>query len=152
MAGLRSDLKWDAVAEGKQLFDRLNASRFGWVVEVDGRVIGHIRLSETEESQRRGRIAMGLLSDEDMARGYGRRSIALILDHLFTRQYFHRIDLRVLSYNRRAIRCYLACGFRFEGLEREVFHLDGNWFGDWIMGILEHEERIVPMAGDKLIT
>ena len=32
----------------------------------------------------------------------------------------HRIDLRVLAYNTRAIGCYLRAGFEEEGREREA--------------------------------
>jgi RimJ/RimL family protein N-acetyltransferase len=39
----------------------------------------------------------------------------------------HRIELRVLATNRRAIDCYLACGFRKEGVRREAeLYPDGS--------------------------
>jgi RimJ/RimL family protein N-acetyltransferase len=32
----------------------------------------------------------------------------------------HRVELEVLASNNRAINCYLACGFRQEGVRREA--------------------------------
>lgn len=151
MAGYACTRDWEPELEGSRLFDRIKASPYGWLAEVSGRLVGHVRLSETEMSQQRGRLVTGLFEDANLGRGYGRRAVALALDHLFQSEGFHRIDLRVLAYNRRAIRCYLACGFSFEGLEREVFNLEGVWHGDWIMSILEHEPRLMPHSADRLL-
>lgn len=151
MAGYACTRDWAPELEGSRLFERINASPYGWLAEVNGRLVGHVRLSQTEMSQRRGRLVTGLFEDANLGRGYGRRAVALALDHLFPSEGFHRIDLRVLAYNRRAIRCYLACGFSFEGLEREVFNVEGVWHGDWIMSILEHEPRLMPHGADLLL-
>jgi RimJ/RimL family protein N-acetyltransferase len=58
----------------------------------------------------------------------------------------HRIDLRVLDYNARALRAYEKCGFVREGLERESALVDGTWHSDVIMSILEQEYRAQPWA------
>jgi RimJ/RimL family protein N-acetyltransferase len=42
----------------------------------------------------------------------------------------HRVSLRVVAYNVRAIRCYSACGFVGEGSEREAAYIGGNWRHD----------------------
>jgi len=51
----------------------------------------------------------------------------------------HRVSLRVLAYNVRAIRCYSACGFVEEGREREAAFVGGEWHDDVMMGLLAHE-------------
>jgi ribosomal-protein-alanine N-acetyltransferase len=55
----------------------------------------------------------------------------------------HRVDMRVLTFNRRAIGCYEKCGFVHEGVERESVWIDGAWTDDMRMGILEDEYRIL---------
>jgi RimJ/RimL family protein N-acetyltransferase len=57
----------------------------------------------------------------------------------FQRLGLHRIDLRVLAFNERAIRCYLRCGFTEEGREREAARVNEGRHDDVIMGILEQE-------------
>jgi RimJ/RimL family protein N-acetyltransferase len=53
----------------------------------------------------------------------------------------HRIDLRVLAFNQRAIACYEKCGFVREGVVREGVFIAGEWQSDVLMSILEHEYR-----------
>ncbi len=62
-----------------------------------------------------------------------------VLRYAFGTLDLHRVDLKVLDFNLRAIRCYLACGFREEGREREAARVDDRWHDDVIMGILAHE-------------
>ena len=66
-------------------------------------------------------------------------AIDLLLHKAFGPLALHRVDLRVLSYNLRAIRCYEACGFVREGIERESARVGDEWHDDWIMGILERD-------------
>ena len=51
----------------------------------------------------------------------------------------HRISLRVIDYNERAIRCYKSVGFVEEGRERETAFIQGRWRDDLIMGLLDRE-------------
>lgn len=65
----------------------------------------------------------------------------LVLRYAFEDLGLHRVDLRVLEYNDRAIAVYEKCGFVREGVERESANVAGKWHSDLIMGILEHEYR-----------
>ena len=51
----------------------------------------------------------------------------------------HRLSVRVLEYNARAIRAYRKCGFVVEGREREAAFVDGVWHDDIMMGLLSNE-------------
>jgi len=51
----------------------------------------------------------------------------------------HRIELEVLAFNARAIRCYLACGFRSEGIRREAELYPHGWQDLIVMGLLRTE-------------
>lgn len=53
----------------------------------------------------------------------------------------HRIDLRVLAFNERAIRCYRKCGFVVEERLREPALVDSERHDDLIMGLLASEFR-----------
>ena len=63
------------------------------------------------------------------------------MQHAFGTLGLHRLDLRVIAYNVRAIRCYLACGFVVEGREREAALVGGEWHDDIMMGALAREFR-----------
>jgi RimJ/RimL family protein N-acetyltransferase len=117
-----------------------------WIVEHEGRLLGEARLDNLNEHDGRARLAMGLLDPARLGQGLGRRVVRLLLRHAFEQLKLHRVDLRVLAHNVRAIRCYRSCGFVEEGRERESALVDGERYDDIIMGILKHE-YLVPAAG-----
>jgi RimJ/RimL family protein N-acetyltransferase len=117
--------------------DHLNA----WIIEEDGKLVGGVGLNNLNEVDRRARLAIGLFNEGHLGRGIGRKAIDLVLQQAFGPLGLHRVDLRVLSFNIRAIRCYEACGFRREGIERESALVGGEWHDDWIMAILEQDFR-----------
>lgn len=112
-----------------------------WVVEHDDRMLGAIRLDALDEHDRRARLAVGLYDPNKLGMGLGREAIRLVLKHAFQELGLHRISLRVVAYNIRAIRCYSACGFVEEGREREAAFVAGEWHDDVIMGLLSRELR-----------
>jgi [ribosomal protein S5]-alanine N-acetyltransferase len=117
-----------------------------WVAEVDGRCIGGARLHGLDTGARRARFAIGIFDPSLRDRGIGTEMTRLVLRHAFETLRLHRVDLRVLGYNHRAIACYAKCGFVREGVERETALVDGEWHGDVIMSILEHEYRELAVA------
>ena len=118
------------------------------VDEPEGRYIGGARLHEIRWEDRRARLAIGIFDRRFWSQGYGSEAIRLLLRYGFEDLDLHRIDLRVLEYNLRAIRAYEKCGFVREGVERETALVDGEWHGDVIMSILKHEFRAEPWAAD----
>jgi ribosomal-protein-alanine N-acetyltransferase len=53
----------------------------------------------------------------------------------------HRVDLRVLAFNRRAIACYTKRSFVIERAEREAAWIGGEWHSDVMMSILIQEYK-----------
>lgn len=136
------------MAEAKRWLRGLVNHPHAWVIEADGALVGQARLDGLNPQDQRARLAIGLFSDRHLGQGIGRRAIGLVLDHAFGPLGLHRVDLRVLAGNQRAIRCYLACGFVREGVERQSARVGEVWEDDWIMAILEPEYRALqPPAG-----
>lgn len=127
--------------------DRINAHPHAWVVEHHGRFLGEARLDGLNERDGRARLAIGFLDPAKLGKGLGRKVVRLVLRHAFEDLRLHRVDLRVLAYNVRAIRCYRSCGFVEEGREREAALVAGERHDDLIMGILSHEFSPVPRDG-----
>ena len=98
---------------------------------------GEVRLDNLDDTDRRARLAIGLLRPRDLGLGIGRQAVRLALAHAVDVLALHRVDLRVLAFNQRAIRCYQACGFRHEGTKRQSALIGGDWHDDRIMAILE---------------
>jgi [ribosomal protein S5]-alanine N-acetyltransferase len=110
-----------------------------WVIEVEGALAGIANLHHLSGPDRNAMFAIGMLSPAYIGHGLGVESSRLVLRHAFTTLGLHRIWLRVLSNNARAIRCYEACGFVYEGTQRETCLLDGTWLDDHFFGLLDRE-------------
>lgn len=117
----------------------LEAHPHAWVIEHRRRPIGEIRLDWLNQHDRRASLAIGIAEPALLGQGIGRKAIRALARHAFGRLGLHRLSLRVLAINERAIRAYEACGFVREGLEREAALIDGVWHDDVIMGLLAHE-------------
>ncbi len=110
-----------------------------WVIETDGALIGELRLDDLEHGEPRARLSTSIFDPEKLSRGFGREAISLALQFAFETLDLHRVALRVLAFNERAIRCYQSAGFSVEGRERETIKIDGAWHDDLIMGLLSRE-------------
>lgn len=110
-----------------------------WAATTNNRCIGTAFLHSLVKNDKRARYAIGIFEQSDWGKGFGKETTRLVLDYAFRQLGLHRIDVRVLEYNERAIRCYEKCGFVRERIERESAWVNGQWHNDLIMGILEHE-------------
>jgi len=110
-----------------------------WAVESGGDLAGAAFLHDVREAGRKARLAIGMYAPQFLGRGLGTESVRLVLRHAFGTLGMHRVDLRVLDFNERAIAAYRACGFVEEGRERESCWVEGRWHDDVIMGVLDRE-------------
>lgn len=118
----------------KQLLDHDNA----WVIEV-GVLIGQIRLDHVDFRDKRASLAVGIEDKTKLGIGLGTEAIRLVVDYAFNILKLHRLSVRVVKYNTRAIRAYEKCGFVVEGTEREAALVDGIWHDDVLMGLLDRD-------------
>jgi RimJ/RimL family protein N-acetyltransferase len=87
---------------------------YTWMVEHDRHCIGSTGLKVNPE---------------------GREVTRLVLAWAFDVLGVHRVELQALASNSRAINCYLACGFRQEGVRREAELYPDGW-KDFIMTVV----------------
>lgn len=120
---------------------QLAPSPHSWVIDFGGRFIGTARLHSLVSGDRRASFAIGIFDPRMLSQGLGTEATRLVLEHAFATLHLHRVALRVLADNARAIRCYEKCGFVREGRERESARVGDRWVDDIIMGIVEGETR-----------
>ncbi|MBD2848625.1 GNAT family N-acetyltransferase [Paenibacillus sp. IB182496] len=109
-----------------------------WAIEYEGRCIGQARLT-VNEADKKATYAVGIFDSSLLGKGIGTDVTRAMLKYAFETLKLHRVDLKVLEYNQRAISCYEKCGFIKEGVEREGALIEGQWRSDWSMSILEQE-------------
>ena len=125
--------------EAADWLDHLALQEHGWMIEIDGRLIGSVFLHGFDPVDSRARLALGILARDCLGQGLGREVVRLVLAHAFGPLGLHRVDVRVLDFNDRARRCYLACGFAEEGRERQSARVGDKWHDEIIMGVLAAE-------------
>lgn len=126
VASLERSAAWLSMLQGQP---------FGRVIEWDGEAVGKVRLHSLNYEDGSAKLAIGLFSGRFLGRRTGRRAISLALKHGFGAMQLQRITVRVLAINIRAIRCYTACGFQRDRIERRTLEVAGIWHDDWIMFI-----------------
>jgi len=108
---------------------------YTWAVEHGGHCIGSTGLF-VDSDQHGAAYTVGLFAAGLRGRGLGREVTRLVLSWAFEVLGAHRVQLEVLAGNRRAINCYLACGFRREGVRREAELYPDGWKDIVMMGVL----------------
>src|ERR1700722_8310843 len=124
---------------------------YNWVVEYDGHSIGGTGL-EVNPEQHGAEYTVGLFVAALRGRGLGREVTRLVLAWAFDGLGVHRVELQVLASNSRAIHCYLACGFRPEGVRREAELYPDGWKDFIMMGILRSEHAAGPSVTARVET
>ena len=117
----------------------LSKHTHAWVVEHDNRLLGEVRLDGVDLHDKRARLAIGFYDPKRLGMGLGQEVVRLVLGYAFGPLELHRVGLRVIAYNKRAIRCYQACGFVVEGRERDAALVGTERHDDIMMGVLAHE-------------
>ncbi|MGH1368345.1 MAG: GNAT family N-acetyltransferase [Maritimibacter sp.] len=128
-----------SMERSKGWYARLIAQDHAWCIDVDGALAGVIFLHSVSNADRNARLAMGLFDERQLGQGIGRLALRQALTLAFFELGLHRVDLRVLAYNERALRCYEAVGFRHEGRLRDSAFVDGAWHDDLILAMLASE-------------
>jgi RimJ/RimL family protein N-acetyltransferase len=111
---------------------------YEWAVEHAGHCIGSARL-DVDTDQHGATYSVGLFVAGLRGHGLGREITRLVLAWAFTALGAHRVQLEVLAGNDAAIRCYLACGFRREGIRREAMLYPDGWRDLIFMSVLSAE-------------
>ena len=120
-------------------YDNLLNDPHGYCIDVEGALIGFLRLHSFREQDKDASIAIGLLDETRLGQGIGTAAMRLILRHAFDTLPLHRVSLRALAYNDRAIAAYRKLGFTEEGRLRESCRVGDVWHDDIQMGLLARE-------------
>jgi len=110
-----------------------------WIIDVNNHCIGSAGFHHISVEDHSATYRIGIFNHDYHSKGIGTEVTRLLLKYGFETMRWHRIDLRVLDYNLRGIRCYEKCGFRKDGLLRENAFIEGKYYSDIVMSILDYE-------------
>lgn len=84
-------------------------------------------------------IGISIHDPKNHDKGYGTDAMISLLKVGFMILNFHRLELMVMDYNKKAIHVYEKIGFKEVGLKREAHFLQGRYHDVYIMDILAKE-------------
>lgn len=125
--------------QAKAWVDNIASHPAAWVIEHQGRAIGEILIDNFVEADQRAGLIIGVLDPTCLGKGLGTEAIKAVAEFCFDVLGLHKLSMRVLSFNNRAIRAYERVGFVREGLERESAFIGGVWYDDVIVGLLKRD-------------
>jgi RimJ/RimL family protein N-acetyltransferase len=116
-----------------------SSSNFMIVTVIDSKRIGSMGLYDFDWTSRSACVGIGIGDLDYRGKGYGTEAMQLTLHYAFNELNLHRVYLSVFDINQPALRSYEKCGFKYEGVEREmIYKLDQRW-NVVNMGILQAE-------------
>ncbi|MFX0103702.1 MAG: GNAT family N-acetyltransferase [Candidatus Hodarchaeota archaeon] len=118
-------------------------SKYTFAIETlgDQRVVGSIGVRYLDWVNRHGNIGVMIHHPDDVNKGYGSEAILLLMRFCFDILNLHRLELFVVEYNARAIHVYSKLGFKESARQRQRTYIEGNYYDNFIMDILEDEFR-----------
>ncbi|MFA5787064.1 MAG: GNAT family protein [Actinomycetota bacterium] len=115
------------------------------VVDVAGRAVGAIGYRPHQWPRGMAPvmadIGLGFWDPSDRGKGYGRAATQLLVDYLFGELHYHRLTAGTHEDNVPARKTLEACGFKFEGISRELFYYKARWHDYAEYALLEDEWR-----------
>ncbi len=102
-------------------------------------LIGSVGFDNIKDVSRSAVLGIFIGNDKYRSNGYGTEAIKLLLEYGFKYLNLHSIKLTVLDVNVRAYKCYIKCGFKETGRDREAMYLNGKYHDLIHMDILESE-------------
>lgn len=92
--------------------DGIKGKRYIFIMEdKSGEVVGEIWLYPIDFSRKIAELVIIIGKKDVRGKGYGRDAINIIKEYAFKNIGLNSIYLKVFSFNTRAIKCYMACGF-----------------------------------------
>jgi aminoglycoside 6'-N-acetyltransferase len=112
----------------------------GFVIVVDGAVVGYIQAVEEPEPDFRHAGIDLFLATSAQGRSLGPDAIRTLATHLINDRGHHRLTIDPAADNEAAIRAYAKVGFRPVGVMRAYQRMpDGRWVDALLMDLLAHE-------------
>ncbi|MBG9209508.1 GNAT family protein [Mammaliicoccus sciuri] len=123
------------------LIKEIQNEPYEWAIVYQDKFIGQVRLV-IDDINNKAKFAIGIFNPECWSMGIGTKVSAAVVNYGFEYLKLHKIYLRVLKYNARAIKAYEKVGFIIEGEERDSAFIKGEYYNDIHMGILKSEFNI----------
>ena len=118
---------------------RSSQVRCAIVTERSQNAIGFVNLTDIDPVSLSCEFHILIGESSRRGKGIGTEATRLMLEHAFGNLNMHRVWLKVLQQNKRAIKVYENLGFKKEGVLREAAYKQGKYHNFLLMSILQRE-------------
>ena len=131
---------YDIDKERSALENTIRQNKVFSIIDKDtNKAIGICGIHDISNVHRTGTFGIFIGDKSYWNQGYGTEATALILDFAFNVLNLNSIDLDVIDYNQRGIKCYEKCGFKFVGRRRQAIFMAGSFHDVLVYDILANE-------------
>ncbi len=110
-----------------------------WLADLPSRFIGTCGLHSHRDIYKSWEARFLIFDPSAVGQGLGKDCVRLLTDYAFRRLNAHRVWLGVSEANKRAVKCYLDCGYILEGRLRDEIFYDGKYHAALRMAVLEED-------------
>ena len=138
-AGLPHVYPIESAEEWYELCTKRDENANFLAIELNGKYIGFCSLKHNKHFPGCYYYGLTIGNPKNWGKGYGSEVTKLMNDFAFQYLGARRVGLGTNSKNERAIKCFLSCGFKEEGRQRQIQWINGS-YADYVnMGILRKE-------------
>jgi diamine N-acetyltransferase len=107
----------------------------------DGALVGFVYLNNIDWFARNAEFGILIGERSRHGKGLAREALSLVADYAFESLNLHKLHLRVVAFNKRALQLYRAFGFADEGVQRQQAYLRGRYYDVVLMGLIRDRSR-----------
>ena len=122
----------------KRLYDQNMPEEIHFAIEAEDKIVGEIALKNIRWFSRKGEMSI-FIGKEFQGMGYAGKALDMMLEHVFNRLNFHRLEAEVLECNTGSIGLLETRGFTLEGRSRKARYVDGKYIDILRYGLLKEE-------------
>ena len=123
----------------EQMVQNPSGTHRDFEIHADGQLIGIAYVARISEHNHHGLIGITIGDRDYWGRGYGRESMAVILEYCFEHLDLHRVSAETFEYNTAWRDLVEGMGFTREGTARDYLYREGKYFDKVSYALLEDE-------------
>lgn len=100
-----------------------------FLVSVDNTPIGWMGISHISRQNRNAELFLAIGEDSYRGRGFGKKSLAWLVDFAFKKLKLHKVKVGVFDHNRPSLGLCKSLGFKKEGYLKDEVRVGGKWHG-----------------------
>jgi RimJ/RimL family protein N-acetyltransferase len=110
--------------------------------KTDGVLVGFVYLNNIDWFARNAEFGILIGERSRHGKGLAREALSLVAGYAFETLNLHKLYLRVVAFNKRALALYRAFGFAEEGVQRQQAFVRGRYYDVVLMGLIRNRRRL----------